>query len=151
MHPDVRIDEADLSDLETVTTLFLGYLEFYEAPAERAEARSFLEARITRGQSRILLARVGDDAAGFTQIFPSFSSVRRAPIWVLNDLFVAPEFRRHGIGRALLRAAAARAEQEGVVRIELSTDETNQQAQALYESESYLTGFPVRHYLRRIP
>lgn len=150
MHSDVRIEAATLADLDTVTALFLGYLEFYQAPAEEAEARAFLEERMTRVESLILLARVGDEPAGFAQIYPTFSSVRRAPVWTLNDLFVAPGFRRHGVGRALLRAAAERAEQQGVVRIELSTDETNKQAQALYEDEGYKTGFPVRHYTRRI-
>ncbi|BCY10594.1 GNAT family N-acetyltransferase [Actinoplanes sp. L3-i22] len=151
MHSDVRVDEAGPADLEIVTTLFLGYLEFYEAPAERDEARAFLAERMTRGESLILLARVGGEPAGFTQVFPSFSSVRRAPIWILNDLFVAPSARRAGVARALLRATAERAAERGVVRIELSTDETNKTAQALYEDEGYLTGFPVRHYLRRIP
>lgn len=150
MHSDVRIEEVGLSELDTVTTLFLGYLSFYEAPTSFDEARSFISDRMTRGESRILLARVGGEAAGFTQIYPSFSSVRRAPIWVLNDLFVDPSFRRHGVGRALLQAAAKRAEAEGVIRIELSTDETNKQAQALYESESYVTGLPVRYYIRRV-
>jgi GNAT superfamily N-acetyltransferase len=45
-------------------------------------------------------------AAGFTQLYPSFSSGSMAPILILNDLFVAPEGRRHGIGTALLDAAA---------------------------------------------
>jgi GNAT superfamily N-acetyltransferase len=151
MHSDVRVDEAGPADLETVTTLFQGYLEFYEAPAARDEARAFLAERMTRGESLILLARIGAEPAGFTQIFPSFSSVRRAPIWILNDLFVAPSARRAGVARALLRAAAERAAEQGVVRIELSTDETNRNAQALYEDEGYRTGFPVRHYQRRIP
>ncbi|WP_436533533.1 N-acetyltransferase family protein [Actinoplanes sp. HUAS TT8] len=151
MHSDVRIEQADLADLDDVTTLFLGYLEFYQAPAEPDDARSFIETRMTRDESIILLARIGDEPAGFTQIYPTFSSVRRAPVWTLNDLFVAPSFRRHGVGRALLRAAAERAEKQGVVRIELSTDESNVNAQALYKDEGYRTGFPVRYYLRRIP
>ncbi|AEV83513.1 GCN5 family acetyltransferase [Actinoplanes sp. SE50] len=150
MHPDVRVAQAGPVDLDTVTTLFLGYLDFYEAPADRAEARQFLSDRMTRGESTVLLARIGAQAAGFTQLYPSFSSVRRAPIWVLNDLFVDPAFRGRGVGRTLLRTAADLAEQNGVVRIELSTDESNSTAQALYESEGYRTGFPVRHYLRRI-
>ncbi|GIF04945.1 hypothetical protein Asi03nite_24830 [Actinoplanes siamensis] len=65
-------------------------------------------------------------------------------------MYVDPAHRRHGVGRALLRAVADRAGQAGAVRVELSTDKTNEQAQALYESEGFVTGLPVRHYLRPI-
>jgi GNAT superfamily N-acetyltransferase len=46
---------------------------------------------------------------GFVQLFPSFSSVRAAAIFVLNDLFVLPSARRIGVGAQLLRAAAEKA------------------------------------------
>jgi ribosomal protein S18 acetylase RimI-like enzyme len=49
-----------------------------------------------------------------------------------------------------MQAAAAKAEAAGIVRIELSTDETNHEAQALYEAEGYRTGLPVRYYIKRI-
>ncbi|GLW31165.1 GNAT family N-acetyltransferase [Actinoplanes regularis] len=150
MHSDVRIEEAGLADLEAVTDLFLGYLDFYQAPTERDAAKSFLSERMSRGESTVLLARVDGKAAGFTQIYPLFSSVRRAPVWLLNDLFVAPDFRRHGVGRALIQAVAERAEKAGVVRVELSTAETNTQAQALYEAEGFVADVVFRRYSRRI-
>ncbi len=150
MHSDVRIEEAGLAELETVTDLFLGYLNFYEAPTEREDAKAFLGDRLSRGESTVLLARVDGRAAGFTQLYPLFSSVRRKPVWLLNDLFVAPEFRRHGVGRALIRAVAERAEKAGVVRVELSTAETNKQAQALYEAEGFVADVVFRRYSRRI-
>jgi ribosomal protein S18 acetylase RimI-like enzyme len=63
---------------------------------------------------------------------------------------VHPDYRRDGVARALMRAAEERAESAGILRIELSTDETNKQAQALYETEGYRTGLPVRYYVKRI-
>lgn len=140
-----------MSDLPEVLDLFLGYLDFYQAPGERDDAEPFIRSRMERGESTILLARKGDVAVGFTQLFPSFSSVRRKPVWILNDLFVHPAYRRAGVGRALMRAVAEMAKSAGIVRVELSTDETNRDAQALYEAEGYRTGLPVRHYVKRIP
>ena len=71
-------------------------------------------------------------AAGFTQLFPSFSSASAARIFILNDLFVEPRYRRMGVGAALLAAARAFAERAGAVRLTLSTEITNESAQALY-------------------
>ena len=147
----IKIETATISDLPEVLDLFLGYLDFYDAPGERDDAESFIRARMERNESTILLARMDGLAVGFTQLYPSFSSVRRKMVWILNDLFVHPDYRRAGIGSSLMRAAAELAEARGIVRIELSTDETNHDAQALYEAEGYRTGLPVRYYVKRIP
>jgi ribosomal protein S18 acetylase RimI-like enzyme len=76
----------------------------------------------------------GWKAAGFTQLYPSFSSASAARIFILNDLFVVPAFRRMGAGAALLTAARAVGEAAGAVRLTLSTEVTNESAQALYEA-----------------
>ena len=73
-------------------------------------------------------------AAGFTQLYPSFSSISMSPLWILNDLYVAPEFRRLGVGAALLARARAFAEGTGATGMVLQTAITNKAAQALYES-----------------
>jgi ribosomal protein S18 acetylase RimI-like enzyme len=140
-----------MSDLPVVVELFNGYLDFYEVPDDRSDVASFIRDRIERDESIILLARLGADAVGFVQVYPTFSSVARAPIWILNDLFVHPQHRKCGAGRALMRAVEERAISAGAARVLLSTDETNSQAQALYESEGYVTGHPVRHYVKRLP
>jgi ribosomal protein S18 acetylase RimI-like enzyme len=53
---------------------------------------------------------------------------------VLYDLYVPPRARRGGVARALLEAAADRAQRDGKLRMTLSTAKTNVNAQALYES-----------------
>jgi ribosomal protein S18 acetylase RimI-like enzyme len=67
-------------------------------------------------------------------MFPSFSSVRAARIYILNDLFVAPSSRRSGVGTQLLRAGAEVARSNGAVRTKLSTAISNATAQRLYEA-----------------
>ena len=76
-------------------------------------------------------------AVGFTQLFPSFSSVSAARIFILNDLFVSPEARRRSVGSLLLDAAARFGREVGAVRLTLSTEVTNDKAQALYEREGW--------------
>jgi hypothetical protein len=92
----VTVKEATVSDLPELLRLFLGYLDFYNAPGGRDDAEAFIRARMELSQSTILLARDGEMAVGFTQLYPSFSSVRRKPVWILNDLFVHPDIAGPG-------------------------------------------------------
>jgi GNAT superfamily N-acetyltransferase len=130
----ITIRQAVLADLDVVAGLFDGYRQFYEQVSDLVAARNFLRARFEHGQSVILLAESQGQAVGFTQLYPSFSSVSMARVFVLNDLFVAPTARRLGVGEALLTAAADHARQLGAVRLSLNTDVQNLPAQALYES-----------------
>jgi GNAT superfamily N-acetyltransferase len=130
----ITIRQAVLADLDVVAGLFDGYRQFYEQVSDLVAARNFLRARFEHGQSVILLAESQGQAVGFTQLYPSFSSVSMARVFVLNDLFVAPTARRLGVGEALLTAAADHALQMGAVRLSLTTDVQNLPAQALYES-----------------
>ena len=129
------IQQATILDVEQLIPLFDGYRQFYGTSSDLTLARQFLVDRMTRNESVVLLAR-GDDGAslGFAQLFPSFSSVRAAPIYVLNDLFVVPVARRQGVGTLLLQAAADMARATGAIRLKLSTAITNVAAQRLYEA-----------------
>jgi GNAT superfamily N-acetyltransferase len=126
---------ATLRDLEQLVPLFDAYRQFYGKPSDLIVARQFLADRMARGQSVVLIAEGPDGVAiGFAQLFPSFSSILCAPIYILHDLFVAPGARRRGVGTRLLKAAAEAGRAGGAVRLELSTAITNVQAQRLYEA-----------------
>ncbi len=130
----IEIRKAVPGDLESVSSLFGAYRQFYGQAAEIDLAKRFLLERLTRADSVILVAAEADLIAGFTQLYPSFSSTRVASIFILNDLYVSPSHRRKGVGRALLEAAARYAKDAGAVRMNLSTAHTNVEAQRLYES-----------------
>jgi GNAT superfamily N-acetyltransferase len=130
----ITIRQAVLTDLDVVADLFDAYRQFYGQVGDRVAARNFLRARFEHGQSVILLAESQGQALGFTQLYPSFSSVSMARVFVLNDLYVAPTARRWGVGAALLKAASDHAQEMGAVRLSLTTDVQNWPAQALYAS-----------------
>jgi GNAT superfamily N-acetyltransferase len=123
------IRRATLQDIDRVVPLFDAYRQFYGQDSDPDGARRFLIERTERQESVILIA--GDDA-GFAQLYPSFSSVRMQPTMILNDLFVRPEARSHGIGAALLHAACDVARESGATRMSLSTAVDNSAAHALY-------------------
>jgi GNAT superfamily N-acetyltransferase len=134
----INLRQATISDLEILEPLFDAYRQFYRKPADLDLARQFLRERFQHNQSIIFLALQGDSGIGFTQLYPSYSSASAARILILNDLFVAPQARRKRVGSMLLAAAARFGEEIGVVRLTLTTEATNTQAQALYESEGWV-------------
>lgn len=134
---DLRVRRAALEDIAQLADLFDQYRVFYRRRSDRDGAQAFLRARLENGESVIFLATSGSAAAGFTQLYPSFSSVAMAPVWILNDLFVAPAYRRRGVARSLLDAAAQHAEATGAIHIELETQEDNHAAQQLYAAQGY--------------
>jgi GNAT superfamily N-acetyltransferase len=142
----IRIAQATLDDLARLAPLFDGYRQFYGQSPDLALAEAFLRERLERRESTIFIARLGDGREqGFVQLYPSFTSVGCGRIYVLNDLFVAPDARGAGVGAALLAAAADFGRQMGAVRLTLSTGVGNRTAQQLYEatgwmrSDAYLT------------
>ena len=133
----IAVRQAVLADLGALVPLFDAYRQFYGQVSDLAGARAFLRERFEHTQSVVFVAEERDNAAGFTQLYPSFSSVSMARTFVLNDLFVAPHWRRRGVGVMLLHAAAKYARDVGAVRLTLSTAVTNAAAQALYESAGW--------------
>ncbi len=131
------VRQATVADLDTLVPLFDAYRQFYEQPSDPIGARSFLAGRFEHQQCILLLAYDGNKAVGFVQLFPSFSSLRLARTFILNDLFVSPDARRTGAGRALLDAACEYGRNVGAARLSLSTTVTNTNAQSLYEGAGW--------------
>ncbi|PYE52282.1 GNAT family N-acetyltransferase [Paenibacillus barcinonensis] len=166
-----RIRQANINDISEVSRLFDKYRIFYGQPSDLEGASDFIKERISKDESIIFIAesgRAGEgasaealsiaehsgespmQAAGFVQIYPSFSSVSMAPIWVLNDLFVDSNSRQQGIARKLLQAVTRAAQKQHIVRITLSTAVSNLHAQALYESEAYTQDQSFMYYERSV-
>ena len=135
--PAVPVRQAVLSDLPVLAPLFDGYRQFYGRESDLAAAESFLRDRFDHGESAVFLAHAETGPVGFTQLYPSFSSVSLARVFILNDLFVAASHRRTGVGSELLRVAVEYARSLGAVRVTLNTDVQNAAAQATYEAAGW--------------
>jgi GNAT superfamily N-acetyltransferase len=85
-----------------------------------------------------LVAENGDgkepQPAGFALYFYNYSTWRGRPGIHLEDLFVLPRFRGQGIGKALLARVAARAAEQGCVRLQWDVLDWNQTAIDFYQS-----------------
>ncbi len=130
----MKIRRATLQDLEDVAILFDGYRQFYQQASDLQGARNFLQARIINKESVIFVAEAPTGSlVGFTQLFPSFTSVGMKTSWVLNDLFVSSEHRQQKYGEALLQYAVQFSKESGARNLSLQTAITNTSAQRLYE------------------
>jgi ribosomal protein S18 acetylase RimI-like enzyme len=143
----ITTSRATLDDVDALAELFDAYRVFYRRASDRELARAFIEERLQHDESAIFVARdAGGEALGFTQLYPSFSSVSARCIWILNDLFVAPQARQRGVARQLMERARVFALETGALRLVLETAEDNRPAQALYESLGYTREAGTRHY-----
>ena len=80
-----------------------------------------------------LIAEDGDEPVGFALFFHNFSTFLAQPGIYLEDLFVLPEHRGSGIGRALLERLAQLAVERGCGRLEWAVLDWNESAIRFYE------------------
>ena len=147
MQTDIQIQIATPRELSGLVRLFDGYRQFYGMEPDLTGAQAFLTERMHRGDSVILVAKEKEGLpVGFVQLYPAFSSVRIAPIFILNDLYVDQDRRGRGIGERLMEAARSHAVQSGCIALELATEKINERAQRLYEKLGYARDDTFYHY-----
>jgi len=129
----MQIHRATLDDLTPLSRLFDLYRIFYGQKSDPSAAESFIRERLSLNESVIFVMKIDDQYAGFTQLYPSFTSVGMKRIWVLNDLYVHQYFRKKGVGEALIRHTFDYARKTGRAKVILETGSDNLHAQALYE------------------
>ncbi len=87
--------QATIQDLDDLVELFDEYRIFYEQESDKEGARQFLWEKFEHSESVIVITVEVETkvAVGFTQLYPSFSSVSMKRNWILNDLYVREKFR----------------------------------------------------------
>jgi GNAT superfamily N-acetyltransferase len=128
------IREARRDDVPALLELFAELAE-YEHLTDIMRASEQRLARALFGErpaAEALLAERDGESAGYAVFFTTFSSFLALPgIW-LEDLFVRPAHRRHGVGRALLSAVAAVTRERGGERLEWAALDWNELALGFY-------------------
>lgn len=142
----MKVYEATISDLDGLADVFNNYRMFYRQESNVEGAKTFLRNRIEREESIIFVAVEDGQYLGFTQLYPSFSSISMKELWILNDLFVQESKRGAGIGKKLLEAAKTFALENGAKGLKLQTEIDNMSAQRLYAENGYLRDNRYFHY-----
>lgn len=136
----INYRKAEATDLDALSVLFDGYRVFYRKESDVAGAKSFLAERIANKDSEIFVAENDEnELLGFVQLYPLFSSTRMKRLWLLNDLFVNPEYRSNGISVGLIDKCKELIEQSGACGMFLETEKSNLIGNNLYPK----TGFEL--------
>ena len=129
-----RATEADLPD---ILSMIRGLAE-YENAAPGAVTATETQLRESlfgaHPGAEVLIALSAGSAAGFALFFHNFSTWRGRRTLYLEDLFVWPQMRRHGIGRALLGEVSRIALERGCPRLDWLVLDWNQPAIDFYKS-----------------
>jgi GNAT superfamily N-acetyltransferase len=131
----VRIRAAEPADVPVIADLIRGLARFEKLEDEVKLTEQLLTAGLfgQRPYAESILAEVEGHAAGFALFFHNFSTFLARPGIYLEDLFVLPEHRGLGIGRALLTHLARLAVERGCGRLEWAVLDWNKEAISFYE------------------
>jgi len=132
-----EITRANIADLEELSLLFDAYRVFYGKATDLEGAAFFLSERIIKEESVIYIARTKGIMVGFTQLYPLFSSTNMNRIWLLNDLYLHPDYRGLKISNLLLDRAKQLALETKTIGISLETAKTNIPGNALYPKAGF--------------
>jgi GNAT superfamily N-acetyltransferase len=135
--PALVLRPASEADIPEIHALIHALAEYENAPPGAVPVTESDLREALFGSPRaveVLLACIGSQVAGYAMFFHNFSSWRGRRGIFLEDLFVRPEMRRRGIGRALLREVARIAAARKCARIEWLVLDWNESAISFYRS-----------------
>lgn len=142
-HGPYLLRPATAADVPTILTLIQELAEFERLRHEVIATEEMLREHLfgPRPTAEVLLVETeakGDDhtagVAGFALFFQNFSTFLGRPGLYLEDLYVRPAHRRHGLGRVLLQTLAGIAVARGCGRFEWAVLDWNADAITFYES-----------------
>ena len=136
MSTEFQIRPATVNDLSIVLQLIRDLAEYERAPNDVVATEEGLREVLfgERPSAEVVLAMEGDNAVGFAVFFHNFSTWLGRPGLYLEDLFVRPDSRGKGYGRALLVHLAEIARKRGCGRMEWAVLDWNEPAIKFYRS-----------------
>jgi ribosomal protein S18 acetylase RimI-like enzyme len=141
----LKFETAVQKDLPRLVEL-LGILFESEAEfsADADKQRNALQAILSdAAKGKIFVVREGRELIAMCSLLYTISTAEGGKAALFEDLVVAPEHRKRGIGASLLKHVIAEARTEGVLRMTLLTDMQNDRAQALYRRLGFV-GSPMK-------
>ncbi|GGP39591.1 MULTISPECIES: GNAT family N-acetyltransferase [Shewanella] len=113
----MQIRLASSTDLAPLSQLFDLYRQQLNQPADYSACHAFLNHRLVENDSMIFVCIKDDTMVGFTQLYPSFSSLLLSPVWYLEDVYVVPEYQQADVEELMYQKAEQLAQSTGVLLI----------------------------------
>lgn len=128
------VREGDLGDL---LPMMRAYCDFYEVAPAAADLEVLARALLADPTSEGIQLIARDDEGrpvGFATLYWTWQTLNAARAAVMNDLFVVPDARGKGVGRALIEECRRHARERGAPELVWETAPDNETAQRLYDS-----------------
>ena len=134
--PACRIRFGQPDDVPTIFSLIKGLAEYERLSHEMLGTEALLAEHLfgERPYAEVLIAEVGGRAVGFALFFHNYSTFLTRPGIYLEDLFVLPDERGRGYGKALLTALGRLALERNCGRLEWSVLNWNEPSIQFYRS-----------------
>lgn len=131
----IRTRPLEARDREAWRALFRAYIDFYRAdvPDEVVELTWARLMDETSGMLGLCATNADDQPIGIALLVFHLSTWSTTTYCYLEDLYVAPEARGHGVGKALIEAIYAAADARRATRTYWVTEEANEDARRLYD------------------
>ncbi|HEY9265195.1 MAG TPA: GNAT family N-acetyltransferase [Mycobacterium sp.] len=133
------VEEADLPEL---MPMMRGYCDFYRVRPSDEKLEALSRALLANPDEGVqIIARLPDETTGtagtplgFATIYWTWQTLYAARVGVLNDLYVTPQSRGTGAGRALIARCLQMCHDRGAEKLVWETAPDNLTAQRLYDS-----------------
>ncbi len=133
---DFIIRPANIDDTPVILSLIKGLAEYEKLSHEVVATEELLRDTLfgPRPGAEVILGNFAGEPVGFALFFHNYSTFLGRPGIYLEDLFVKPDMRRKGFGKAMLSYIANLAQQRQCGRLEWSVLDWNEPAWKFYES-----------------
>ncbi len=145
---DIQIRKSTPDEVPAIVRLMRDFaeyenlLDYCEITEERLHDVMFGENGFVEG----LVAFHNDEPIAYAMFYPYFASFRGQCGFYLEDIFIAEDFRRNGLGEAMVRIIARLAKQRGFERIDFQVLEWNTPAVRFYEKLGAIRDDSERHF-----
>jgi GNAT superfamily N-acetyltransferase len=132
---EITIRPAAIGDVPLILTFIRGLAEYERLSHEVVATEETLRESLfgPRRTAEVILGYSGDEPVGFAVFFHNYSTFLGRPGIYLEDLFVKPEMRGRGFGKALLVHLARLAKERGCGRLEWSVLDWNEPSIQFYK------------------
>jgi len=134
----VQIERAITADIDPLFRLLVGQFDEHSIPTSGEALKQAIAAVLqNEGLGLFLVARDGGEIIALAALSFAWTLEHAGKTAWLDELYVVPERRGQGVGRALLERVIAEARALGCRAIDLEVDQAHQRAERLYQREGF--------------
>ncbi len=150
MSTELTINRCNINDLNTLAPLFDAYRQHFKQTSDLDGVKAYLKQRLEAEEAIVYLVGSDEICHGFVLLYPSFSSIGLAPIWMLNDFYLHSGSNKRLMAKQLLDRIGEDCKAAGAIRIEVTTRKENHRLHKLYKDYGFEKDYKYDHYFLQL-